>query len=95
MPEREYVIICNRYQGVGGALLFWGKRTEDDAQGRSFGGYTSDLNTCELYTREEIENSAYKMPFFVARDNYRSYDDVAIRVKQLKALGREMRIIYR
>lgn len=49
--NRNYVVICNRYKGIGGSLLFWGRKTKDDDE-RSFGGYTSDFNECEKYVLE-------------------------------------------
>lgn len=94
MKEREYVVICNRYRGIAGSLLFWGSHTENHEK-RSFGGYTSDLDSCERYTKEEIENSSYKFRFYVSKDNYKKFDDIAIKVKQLKRLGTKMTIIYR
>lgn len=40
-PERKYVIVSNEHDSwPRGALLFWGRRTEDEEK-RSFGGYTT------------------------------------------------------
>lgn len=30
--ERNYVVVCNEHKGIGGALLFWGSKTEDNAE---------------------------------------------------------------
>ena len=50
MRDRRYVIVCNEHSGMfRGTLLFWGSRTED-GQERSFGGYTSDIDNCEIYS---------------------------------------------
>jgi hypothetical protein len=96
--DRNYVIICNRHKGIGNStLLFWGRKTEDNAKRRSFGGYTSDFNLCEKYTLEEIENSDYKFPVYgrdCNYDNFRKFDDVAIEAKRLIRLGRPMLVYY-
>lgn len=96
--ERNYVVVCNRYKGIGGSLLFWGCLTKDEDK-RSFGGYTSDFDGCEKYTLEEIKLSDYNFPVFgeeVHSDNYRSYDDFAIEISRLKSLRyRPMMIYYR
>ena len=97
--DRKYVIICNRYKGIGGTLLFWGSKTEDNAEKRSFGGYTSNFNACEKYTLEEIDNSNYKFPVYgrdCNHDNYRKFEDFAIEICRLERLGyRPMLIYYR
>lgn len=96
--KRNYVIVCNRYKGIAGALLFWGEKTNDD-EPRSFGGYTSDFNKCEKYTADEIKQSGYGFPFYgidISHDNYRKVEDFAIEISRLKALGyRQMLIYYR
>lgn len=62
--QREYVILCNKHKGIfNGACLFWGHKTEDNEK-RSFGGYTSDIDNCEMYTLEEIEKKGYHFPIF-------------------------------
>lgn len=94
--ERKYVIICNRHKSIYNGLLFWGTRTKDDAK-RSFGGYTSDINGCELYTLEEINNSGYKFNIYgkdCNHDNYKMFDDVVIEVKRIKSLGYRSITIY-
>lgn len=96
--ERNYVVVCNRHKGIGGSLLFWGCLTKDEAK-RSFGGYTSDFNGCEKYTLEEVEQSGYNFPVFgleVGSDNYKGFDDFAIKIDDLKILRyRAMMIYYR
>ena len=72
--EREYVILCNEHSGLfRGAALFWGHKTEDNEK-RSFGGYTSDIDGCEMYTLEEIKNNGYNFPVF-HRDSFGEKDD--------------------
>lgn len=94
--NRNYVIVCNRYKGIGGGLLFWGTKTEDDNK-RSFGSYTSDFNSCEKYTLNEIDKSGYKFPVYgrdVNHDNFREVEDFAIDVKRLERLGHRPMLIY-
>ncbi len=95
--DRNYVIVCNRYKGIGNStLLFWGNETEDDAE-RSFGGYTSNFNSCEKYTFEELKDSKYNFPIYgkdCNHDNYKQFDDFVIEIKRLKRLGRPMLIYY-
>lgn len=97
--ERNYVIVCNEHKGIGGSLLFWGNKTDDNAEKRSFGGYTSDFNACEKYTLEEINNSDYKFPIYgkdCNHDNFRKFEDFIIEISRLKGLGyRPMLIYYR
>ncbi|GAB6150714.1 hypothetical protein [Clostridium novyi] len=96
--ERRYVVICNRYRGIAGSLLFWGRYTKDYDK-RSFGGYNSDFSRCEKYTLEEIKNSGYEFPIYgeeVHKDNYKQFEDFAIDIKRLKMLGyRPITIYYR
>lgn len=96
MLDRKYVIVSMCHKGIanGGALLFWGVRTEDD-QKRSFGGYTSNLDTCEIYTKEEIVNSSYKFPFYKKGYKPKKDIDYAIPINELENFGRKMTIIYR
>lgn len=66
--NRKYVIVSNEHTGwPRGALLFWGRLT-DDCEKRSFGGYTTRWDKCERYTREELEEyrkgSEQHYPFF-------------------------------
>lgn len=94
--KRKYVVVCNRHNSIYNGLLFWGNRTSDE-NNRSFGGYTSDINNCEFYTLEEIENSGNKFPIYgkdCNRDNYKKFDDVAIEIRRLKGLGYRQITIY-
>ncbi|AEB77655.1 hypothetical protein ADU80_04855 [Clostridium botulinum] len=96
--KRKYVVISNRYKGIAGSLLFWGRHTKDNEK-RSFGGYQSDFSKCEKYTLEEIKASRYGFPIYgkeVHKDNYREFEDFAIEIKRLKTLGyRPITIYYR
>lgn len=88
---REYVIVCNEHSGYyPGCLLFWGELTPDEAEERSFGGYTSDIDKCEKYNIEEIRKSGYKFPVYDGRMTHKSFKrhrDVAIKISQLCELG--------
>ena len=98
--KRQYVIVCNKHNAIfGGALLFWGHRTNDN-ENRSFGGYTSDFSNCELYTLEEIENKHYHFPIYNDTMDYKefkSYDDIIIKVDDLKNIKelKTMTVVYR
>ena len=62
MRDRRYVIVCNEHSGMfRGTLLFWGSRTEE-GQERSFGGYTSDIDNCEIYSENEVKEKGYYFP---------------------------------
>lgn len=97
--DREYIIVCNKHKSnFRGALLFWGHKTEDNEK-RSFGGYTSDINGCEMYTLKEIEEKHYHFPVYkndMSFDDFLKLDDVIIkksdllRFKELKT----MKIVY-
>lgn len=91
LTDREYVVVCNEHSGYyPGALLFWGEYTQDDAEKRSFGGYTSDLDKCEKYTLEEIQKSGFKFPICDGRmtnKSFKQHRDVAIKISQLCELG--------
>lgn len=97
-PEliREYVIVCNRHKGIAGSLNFWGVRTPNGEK-RSFGGYTSNLEECEIYNIAEIDRKEY--PVYdedFKPDEWRKQQDFAIRITQLEELGyRPMLIYYR
>ena len=98
--DREYIIVCNEHKGVfAGALLFWGHKTEDNEK-RSFGGYTSDIDKCEMYTLKEIREKNYHFPVYEKGMSFYDFlklDDVIItktdllRFKELKT----MKIVYR
>lgn len=58
-PERKYLAVSikhslpSRGYQMTRPLVLWGRRTEDDATRRSFGGYTMDPEKAELYTIQE------------------------------------------
>lgn len=89
--EREYVIACNEHNEFCiGAMLFWGEHTPDNAERRSFGGYTSDLDRCERYTLEEIQRSGHNFPVYdghMTNRCFHQHRDVAIKINQLEELG--------
>lgn len=88
--ERKYVIVCNEHSGNwAGVLLFWGHRTQDN-ETRSFGGYTSDIDKCELYSDRDLKEKGYHFPKFregMTLEEFRGYDDVLIEPKYLENLG--------
>lgn len=91
--DGEYVIVCNEHKAIlPGALLFWGRRTEDDEE-RSFGGYTCDIEKCERYTRAELEawrgGLTEEYPFFdeIERKDFYKKNEVLITLQQLEAIG--------
>ena len=98
--DREYIIVCNEHKGVfAGALLFWGHKTEDNEK-RSFGGYTSDIDKCEMYTLKEIEEKNYRFPVYEEGMSFYDFiklDDVVIKKRDLLRFNelKTMRIIYR
>lgn len=100
--ERNYVIVCNEHKSVvPGSLLFWGEHTEDSAK-RSYSGYTCQIDKCERYAREELENWRgnwkKEYPFFdeIKQGSFYRHEEVLITVEQLKKLGfREFHIISR
>ena len=98
--DREYIIVCNEHEGVfTGALLFWGHKTEDNEE-RSFGGYTSDIDKCEMYTLKEIEDKGYHFPIYERGMELRDFlklDDVIIKYSDLMYIEglKIMKIIYR
>ena len=58
-PERKYLAVSikhslpSRGYQMTRPLVLWGRRTEDYATRRSFGGYTTDPEKAELYTIPE------------------------------------------
>lgn len=98
--DREYIIVCNEHKGVfSGALLFWGNKTEDNDK-RSFGGYTSDIDKCEIYTLREIEEKGYHFPVYNDEMSFYDFlqlDDVIIKKIDLLRFSelKTMRIVYR
>lgn len=97
--NRDYVIVCNKYKSMwNGCLLFWGHLT-DDKESRSFGGYTSDIEKCEKYTLEEIQNNYYTFPIYdeevMDRIDFLNCEDIVITIPQLIELGfRTMKVMY-
>lgn len=51
--ERKYVLVSAKWTKE--YLVFWGRLTKDEDE-RSFGGYTSDLNSCERYSLDEVKD---------------------------------------
>lgn len=94
--ERKYVIVCNEHESWPScALLFWGHRTED-AEARSFGGYTSRFDKCEHYTRDEINRwrrgAVQHYPFFdeikpSCPHDFRKYNEVVCTLEELESIG--------
>lgn len=90
--ERKYVIVCNERPAIfKDALLFWGHLTDDSREKRSFAGYTCQIDKCERYTREELEefrgNLKAEYPFFDELKNERDFfkkGDVLISIDDLK-----------
>lgn len=56
VSKRKYVIVCNEHSA--GWLLFWGHRTQDH-ESRSFGGYTRNIDGCEIYSEDEVKKKGY------------------------------------
>lgn len=98
--DREYIIVCNEHKGTfAGALLFWGHKTEDSEK-RSFGGYTSDIDKCEMYTLKEIEEKNYRFSVYEEGMSFYDFiklDDVVIKKRDLLRFDelKTMRIVYR
>lgn len=96
--QRKYVIVCNEHSGIWpGALLFWGHRTQDHEE-RSFGGYTSDIDGCEIYSAMEIKEKGYHFPKYhdgMTWKEFRGYEDIVIEPKRLEELGyKQMKVWY-
>ena len=97
---REYIIVCNKHKGMfAGCLLFWGHKTEDNEK-RSFGGYISDIDNCEMYTLKEIKEKNYNFPQYdnvMDFQKFKSYDNIIIKKSDLLAMEelRTMRVVYR
>lgn len=96
MDDRKYVIVSNEHPAwPKGALLFWGRHTEDDQQ-RSFGGYTTRFDQCEKYTRAEIEqwrgSHRAEYPFFdeispTCPHDFMKHNEVVCTLEELNSLG--------
>ena len=95
-PDRKYVIVSNEHKSwPTGALLFWGRITEDGEK-RSFGGYTTRWDKCEKYTREELEKWRGSLrehyPFFDELDiphdfAFRKHAEVLCTLEDLEKIG--------
>lgn len=92
--ERDYVIVSTAYGLGGSCLMFWGEYTPDVAERRSFGGYTRNLDGCEKYTKEELENCSYNFPFYEDGMRWDKYNDYFIKISDLEKLGRKFTVIY-
>lgn len=97
--KRKYVIVCNEHSGIWpGVLLFWGHRTQDH-ETRSFGGYTSNIDGCELCSDREIREKGYHFPEYhegMTWEEFRGYEDIVIEPDHLEGLGyRQMKVWYK
>lgn len=98
--SRDYVIVCNEHKGIfTGALLFWGHKTADE-ENRSFGGYTSNIDECEMYTLEEIKQNKFKFPIYdnsMKIQEFEALPDVAIKKQDLFNMEcyRHMHAVFR
>ena len=84
--NREYIIVCNRHEAMfPTCLLFWGCKTKDKELRRSFGGYTTNINKCERYSLEELQEENLKIPFYNGENEYdfKQMDDVIIKIEDL------------
>lgn len=81
--EREWVIVATRYSE--NYWLLWGSYTED-SETRSYSGYTGDINKCERYTKEDLENCGYGFKFYEKpQDLYgQERDHVFMKLDELK-----------
>lgn len=103
--ERKYVIVSNEHEAIiKDALFFWGSLTDDNAEKRSFGGYTCQIDKCERYTRKELEdfrgNLKEEYPFFDELTNERDFfkkSEVFISIDDLKEKlhYREIKVMVR
>lgn len=97
--KRKYVIVCNEHSGMWrGTLLFWGERTEDNEK-RSFGGYTSDVDKCEMYSEKDLEEKGCTFPKYhkgMTLKEFLGYSEILIEPDQLQELGyRSMKVLFR
>ena len=92
--NRDYVIVSTTYGLGGSCLMFWGEHTQDDAERRSFGGYTRNLDGCEKYTKEELDNDGYNFPYYEDGMYWNKYDNYYIKISDLEKLGRKFTVIY-
>ena len=98
--NRDYVILSLEHS-TSDYLIFWGRHTQDDEQ-RSFGGYTRDLNKCERYTRDELEQyrggDRVHYPFFdeLAKKDFWKQEEVLMTLDDLETMGfYEARVMMR
>jgi hypothetical protein len=91
--NRNYVIASTKHM-THGFLEFWGKYTPDDADKRSLSGYYRDLDYCERFTKEEIENLHERFPHYRKGMNPFNHEHFFIKVSDLEKLGRKMTVIY-
>lgn len=66
--ERKYVLVSAKWTSE--LLVFWGSLTKDEDE-RSYAGYTSDLNSCERYSLDEVKgqfDSLTDRPTFHLKD---------------------------
>lgn len=95
--DRKYLIMNMEHRSWPlGAALFWGRITCDDAPERSFSGYTTRVDQCERYTREELESYRFGLkeyyPFFdelkeQTLRELRKHEDVLITLEELESMG--------
>lgn len=67
--ERKYVLVSAKWTKEH--LVFWGRLTKDE-EDRSYGGYTSDLKSCERYSLDEVKEQFEPLtdrPTFHLKDN--------------------------
>lgn len=95
--NRKYVIVSNEHTTWNApGLLLWGQRTDDDAERRSFGGYTYDMNECEMYTYSDL--AKFRMgvekhyPFFEelsikSASDFRKIPEVLCTLDELRSIG--------
>lgn len=53
MTERNLIAISMKNSDKD-CIMFWGKRRTNDNEERSFNGYTTNLDSCELYSEKEF-----------------------------------------
>jgi hypothetical protein len=91
--NREYVIASTKHM-TNGFLEFWGKYTPDDATERSECGYWRDLNICERFTKDELEKTHRRFPYYRKGVNPLKHEHFFIKVSDLEKIGKEMTVIY-
>ena len=96
MDDRKYVVVCNRHDSNYGKsiLLFWGCYSKDNEK-RSFGGYNTDLNECEMYSLNDILSSGYNFKEYTPQCDWKKFDDFYIALEDLKDIGVIRTIVQR